>query len=171
MSHGPRTSAQTALSASTLKAKEKTPTPSTQGSPKDPPLSPVLFALYSSPPIPNDHSETELKSINVDDDTMLQEASTSEDTPNMPRRPDHQGSPPGPQILCQQIRSHPPDPPPTSKAANPNDNQELGPRMYAIRTTPKDTLRLLGVTINRRLFFRENTDASKTKVLSMLPTL
>lgn len=47
----------------------------------------------------------------------------------------------------------------------------MGPLLYGTRTTPKNTVRLLEVTIDAQLTFRENTSLNKTKVLSMLPTL
>lgn len=60
--------------------------------------------------------------------------------------------------------------PKTSSATKPNSNIGNSPHLYQKRITLKDTVQIFGVTINARLTFWEHKALNKTMALNMLHT-
>lgn len=135
------------------------------------PLSPSLFVLYISPTIPTSARSRSVNSICVDDNCMLHGVSSLCIAINgLENRLDGQVAQAIPLWLTYLLAKakFPHLIPKTSSSAHPHTNITNVPLRYQQGITYKDNIKILAITINGRLTFREHTSLNKAKALNML---
>lgn len=157
-----------------FKGTSEEPLPFNSGLSQRSPLSPMLYVRYRSPTISQYAPPSKVNSIHVDDDTMLRGVSSPAIAVNSLHTRLHcliaQATPlglaysPAEAEITHLIHT-------TSQDANRNQNPINGPFRYQTQTTPKDTTKILSITIDHRLTFGELTANNMSKTISMLPTM